>query len=61
MDTGLHRQSLIVPLSTRKTDPDVFLMDVAWLAQFAASRWLTPLDPAFAKGGCGNRDVFFPH
>jgi multiple sugar transport system substrate-binding protein len=61
MDTGLHRQSLIVPLSTRKTDPDVFLMDVAWLAQFAASRWLMPLDTTFTKGGCGDRDVFFPH
>ncbi|MGB3399650.1 MAG: extracellular solute-binding protein, partial [Candidatus Deferrimicrobiaceae bacterium] len=60
MDTGLHRQSLIVPLSTRKSDPDVFLMDVAWLAQFAASRWLTPLEPYLAKGGCGDRNVFFP-
>ncbi len=60
MDTGLHRQSLIVPLSTRKSDPDVFLMDVAWLAQFAASRWLTPLDTYLAKGGCGDRNAFFP-
>jgi len=61
MDTGLHRQSLVVPLSTRKSDPDVFLMDVAWLAQFAASRWLTPLGPYLAKGGCGDRNAFFPH
>lgn len=61
MDTGLHRQSLVVPLSTRKSDPDVFLMDVAWLAQFASSRWLAPLGPYFAKGGCGDRDAFFPH
>lgn len=61
MDTGLHRQSLVVPLSTRKNDPDVFLMDVAWLAQFAASRWLAPLAPSLAKGGCGDRSVFFPH
>lgn len=60
MDTGLHRQSLVVPLSTRKNDPDVFLMDVAWLAQFAASRWLEPLGPILGEGGCGNRDAFFP-
>jgi multiple sugar transport system substrate-binding protein len=60
MDTGLRRQSLVVPLSAGKSDPDVFLMDVAWIAQFAASRWLEPLDPTFAKGGCGDRDAFFP-
>jgi multiple sugar transport system substrate-binding protein len=61
MDTGLHRQGLIVPLSTRKSDPDVFLLDVAWLAQFAASRWLTPLGPYLAKDGCVDRSAFFPH
>ena len=61
MDTGLHRQSLVVPLSARKSDPDVFLMDVAWLAQFAASRWLAPLGPYLAKGGCVDRNAFFPH
>lgn len=60
MDTGLRRQGLVVPLSARKSDPDVFLMDVAWLAQFAASGWLAPLGPHFAKGECGERDAFFP-
>ena len=59
-DTGLRRQSLLVALSARKSDPDVFLMDVAWLAQFAASRWLEPLDPHLAEGGCGDREAFFP-
>jgi len=61
MDTGLHRQGLIVPLSTRKSDPDVFLLDVAWLAQFAASGWLAPLGPYLAKDGCVDRSAFFPH
>lgn len=43
-DTDQRRQGLIIPLKARKTDPDIFLMDVAWVAQFAASDWLTPLD-----------------
>jgi multiple sugar transport system substrate-binding protein len=60
MDTGLHRQGLIVPLSTRKSDPDVFLLDVAWLAQFAASGWLAPIGPHLAADGCVDRSVFFP-
>jgi len=59
-DTGLRRQGLVVALKSRKSDPDVFLMDVAWLAQFAASRWLAPLDPLFTAGGCGDRKAFFP-
>ena len=61
MDTGLHRQSLLVPLSAGKSDPDVFLMDVAWLAQFAASGWLEPLGSHLARGGCVDRNAFFPH
>jgi multiple sugar transport system substrate-binding protein len=61
MDTGLHRQGLIVPLSTSKSDPDVFLLDVAWLAQFAASGWLAPLEPYLTKDGCVDRGAFFPH
>jgi multiple sugar transport system substrate-binding protein len=44
-DTDQRRQGLVVPLSSKKSDPDVFLMDVAWVAQFAASGWLTSLDP----------------
>ncbi len=60
MDTSLRRQNLVIALAARKRDPDVFLMDVAWLAQFAASRWLAPLDPILAKGGCADRNDFFP-
>ena len=43
-DTDQRRQGLVVPLRSGQTDPDVFLMDVAWLGQFAASGWLQPLD-----------------
>ena len=59
-DTSLRRQSLVVALNARKSDPDVFLMDVAWLAQIAASGWLAPLDTLSGKGGCVERDAFFP-
>ncbi len=44
-DTDLRRQGLVTALDSRQSDPDVFLMDVAWLGQFAASNWLEPLDP----------------
>jgi multiple sugar transport system substrate-binding protein len=59
-DTALRRQGLVVALAARKTDPDVFLMDVAWLAQFAASGWLAPLDGAAAEGGGPDPAAFFP-
>ncbi|MFQ5905762.1 MAG: ABC transporter substrate-binding protein [bacterium] len=42
-DTDQRRQGLVVSLKSEKSDPDVFLMDVAWVAQFAASNWLEPL------------------
>jgi len=43
-DTDQRRQGLVVALKSKKKDPDVFLMDVVWIAQFAASDWLEPLD-----------------
>jgi multiple sugar transport system substrate-binding protein len=43
-DTDMRRQGLMTSLKSRKSRPDVFLMDVAWLGQFAASDWLEPLD-----------------
>ncbi|UCD94953.1 MAG: ABC transporter substrate-binding protein [Candidatus Zixiibacteriota bacterium] len=49
-DTDQRRQSLIIPLEARRSDPDIFLMDVAWLGQFAASDWLEPLDRHVRKG-----------
>lgn len=43
-DTDQRRQRLVVSLKAREKDPDVFLMDVAWVGQFAASGWLLPID-----------------
>ncbi|MGA1790303.1 MAG: ABC transporter substrate-binding protein [bacterium] len=57
-DTDQRRQGLLIPLKSKQNDPDIFLMDVAWIAQFAASGWLEPLDHFCAedKMDC---DVFF--
>jgi multiple sugar transport system substrate-binding protein len=57
-DTSLRRQGLSIALLARKSDPDVFLMDVAWLAQFAASGWLYPLDRYLGRGECSGREAF---
>ena len=43
-DTDQRRQGLLIPLKSKQADPDIFLMDVAWIAQFAASGWLERLD-----------------
>jgi multiple sugar transport system substrate-binding protein len=42
-DTAQRRQGLLVALNSAQPDPDVFLMDIAWLGMFAASGWLAPL------------------
>lgn len=42
--TDQRRQSLVVSLVAEQPNPDVFLMDVVWLKQFAQSGWLEPLD-----------------
>lgn len=55
-DTDQRRQGLLVPLKSKKADPDVFLMDVAWISQFAESNWLEPLDDIAGQIGAG---VFF--
>ncbi len=57
-DTDLRRQNLVVALRAGKSDPDVMLMDVAWLAQFAASGWLEPLD-ANMPPHCADKKDFF--
>ncbi len=44
-DSDQRRQGLVIPLKASKKDPDVFLMDVIWVGQFAASHWLLPIDP----------------
>jgi multiple sugar transport system substrate-binding protein len=42
-NTDQQRQSLIVSLDAKLKNPDVFLMDVAWVGLFAQSGWLEPL------------------
>lgn len=42
-DSDQRRQGLVVSLQASQAEPDLFLMDVAWVAQFAASGWLAPL------------------
>lgn len=43
-DTDQQRQGLIIALKAGMANPDVFLMDVAWVGLFAASNWLSPLE-----------------
>ena len=43
-DTDQQRQTLVVSLKARMSDPDVFLMDIAWLGLFREAGWLAPLD-----------------
>jgi multiple sugar transport system substrate-binding protein len=57
-DTDQRRQSLVVPLRAAEEDPDVFLMDIIWIGQFAASQWLEPLDGRIAASGF-DLNVFF--
>lgn len=57
-DTDQRRQGLVIPLKAKKKDPDVFLMDVIWVGQFAASDWLQPLAHYINKDTL-NVDVFF--
>ena len=57
-DTDQRRQGLLISLKSRKNDPDVFLMDVAWIAQFAESDWLEPLDNYTEKDRLDS-EVFF--
>lgn len=58
-DTDQRRQGLVIPLKAKKKNPDVFLMDVAWLGQFAASGWLEILDSYIREKNI-NLDNFFP-
>lgn len=58
MDTATRMQTLVTPLSAKESTPDVFLMDVAWVGQFAASNWLAPLDSMVTKDNY-DLSVFF--
>lgn len=57
-DTDQRRQGLVIPLKSKKKNPDVFLMDVAWIAQFAASGWLEELG-AYVEKDKLDTGVFF--
>lgn len=57
-DSDQRREELVVPLRSGQPDPDVFLMDVVWVAQLAASDWLEPLSP-FAEKDDLSLDPFF--
>ncbi|MFC1560093.1 ABC transporter substrate-binding protein [Candidatus Margulisiibacteriota bacterium] len=50
-DSDQRRQGLVIPLEAGQSEPDVFLMDVIWIGQFAASDWLEPLDPYLTREG----------
>jgi multiple sugar transport system substrate-binding protein len=45
-------QGLMVAMKSEQKNPDVFLMDVAWVGLFSAAGWLEPLDTL-------DRSVFF--
>jgi multiple sugar transport system substrate-binding protein len=57
-DTDQRRQGLVIAMKSQKRDPDVFLMDVAWIAQMAASGWLAELD-GYVESGRMDLGVFF--
>ncbi|MFP4013696.1 MAG: ABC transporter substrate-binding protein [Chitinispirillaceae bacterium] len=42
-DTDQRKQSIILSLRGKRNNPDVMLVDVAWIGQLAASGWLHPL------------------
>lgn len=56
--TDQRKQGLVIALESRRPDPDVFLMDIIWIPQFALSDWLEPLDRYFRDDGL-NPGQFF--
>jgi len=57
-DTDQRRQELVIALKAGERDPDLFLMDVIWVPQFAASGWLEPLDGYVRESGISLSDFF---
>ncbi|MBU1106198.1 MAG: extracellular solute-binding protein, partial [Candidatus Riflebacteria bacterium] len=43
-DSTQRKQGILLALRGQRPDPDVMLLDVAWIGQIAASNWLEPLD-----------------
>ncbi len=42
-DTGQRKQAIVTAMRGKQANPDVFLMDIAWIGQLAQSNWLTDL------------------
>jgi multiple sugar transport system substrate-binding protein len=59
-DTDQRRQNLVTALRSSQATPDCFLMDVAWIAQFAASAWLEPLAPLLEQSDLAAGNFFAP-
>jgi trehalose/maltose transport system substrate-binding protein len=57
--TDQRRQSLAISLQAKQDNPDLFLMDVVWIDQFAESHWLQPLNKYVEKTNFPV-NVFFP-
>ena len=57
--TDQRRQGLVISLEAKQPNPDLFLMDVVWINQFAESNWLEPLDK-FVKRSNFPIKKFFP-
>ena len=53
-----RRQSLIISLEAEQKNPDLFLMDVIWVNQFAESGWVEPLNKYIKKSPITVDDFF---
>lgn len=60
-DTDQRRQGLVLSLRSGNNAPDLFLMDVGWISQFAHSNWLEPLDDQPAQKTFSVAENFFPN
>ncbi|RMH55869.1 MAG: ABC transporter substrate-binding protein [Candidatus Hydrogenedentota bacterium] len=57
-NTDQRRQGLVLALKAHQSDPDVFLMDVAWIGQFAAADWLLPLSGGLSPVKTKPKELF---
>lgn len=53
-DSTQRKQGILLALRGQRPDPDVMLLDVAWIGQIAASDWLEPL----SEYGINRNDYF---
>ncbi len=56
--TDQRRQSLIISLEAKQPNPDLFLMDVVWIDQFAKSNWLEPLNKYIERDNYSTDNFF---